>query len=130
MISSACRERRLGADGYAQRLDLAAVCCLGPPFEVAERKEIGVQGVSEHVLGFLMRTACRDDSRQLVDRGLYPVVLHSLEPRSEGQCLHHASKSRAIGGMIAYFARWQTTLASRTGELAGLLPPTIAQSAL
>jgi hypothetical protein len=85
----------LSADRYAQRFGLAAVWTVGSFFEIAKRKQVGVQRVGEHRLRLFRRTARGNDAGQLIDSRLDPAILNRLQPCGECQRLHHPTKIRA-----------------------------------
>jgi hypothetical protein len=60
--------------------------------EVAQREEILTERVHKHLLGRFIGASRRDDSRQLVDSGLDPVVLDRFVAGCEGQGLNHAPR--------------------------------------
>jgi|HubBroStandDraft_3_1064219.scaffolds.fasta_scaffold00649_2 hypothetical protein len=114
----------LGANGYAQKLSLTAVSCVGLMFEVPESKKVGVQGINEHILRLVVRAGCRDDAGQLVDRRLHPIVLNCLESSGKRQGLHHVRKSRAIRSMIVRYGSLRTFSLSHMTKTTGLSLPT------
>lgn len=82
----------LGVDSYVQRLGLAPVRAIESLFQVAERKQVGVQRVGKHFLGLFRGATSCDHPRELVDGRLRPAVLNWLQACRERKRLHHVTK--------------------------------------